>query len=179
MTISEQILHPNGVEPVPAPVAPQPAPLAPEPVQVVAAAPVQVPAAEPPLTAISLLPLPEALPEEDVTFGCLVLRAGSCGWRAAKAALAALNSLRTLLFFGVSGALLLLAKFTDTNVATFISKALGGEISPEDLMLFMSVAGVVLRFITTTPVFERWRKSAKGGIVISEPDGGNVDEGEQ
>lgn len=183
MAISEQVLHPGGVVDA-APVVVVPAPEPPETPktidEAIEARMDEARATPAPAPVVVLAPaVPDTTPDEQTTTGAVVdacTSAASTTWNWAKCAGRVLNGMRTLLFFGVTGGLALLAKVQDFDLSGIVSRVSGKQIAAEDVMLFMSTAGVVLRFVTSTPVFERWRKSAQGAKQDDASTG--VDDGD-
>lgn len=122
-----------------------------------APAPVAAAAPTPPVTDAAT---PAGTATDAVVEACTA--AASTTWNWTKCAGRVLNGLRTLLFFGVMGGTAILAKLEAFDLSGLVSRVSGKQIAAEDIMLFMSAAGIVLRFVTNTPVFERWRKAAQG-----------------
>ncbi len=75
-----------------------------------------------------------------------------------------LTSTRTLLFFAVTATLGVLDSLGTVDISGLVADLFGTtRIKPGDVMLLMSVTGALLRLVTTTPVFARWRAAARGG----------------
>lgn len=76
----------------------------------------------------------------------------------------AVTGIRALLFFGVTGGIGLLDSLNGIDLSSLLETYLGGtKVKPGDIMVLMAVAGALLRLITRTPVFVRWRSAAHAG----------------
>lgn len=112
---------------------------------------------------------------------CAALTTVISSWNAARCVGRLVQGARTFLFFGVTGIMALSATLQGFDIASFISRWTNIAVSSEDVMVFMAVGGLVLRFITTTPAFTRWQKAAQGGNdgVSAGVGSGSVDEPEE
>lgn len=176
MTISDQILHPGGVEMMKAPL---PAGLSDTPetrqalqLLVSAPSPVVSEPATPSVPATVVVEEPAQTTTGAVIDTCT--DAASSAWDLTKCAGRLLNGVRTLLFFAVTGALAFGAKLGDVDISGFISRLTGANVDSSDIVVFMSLSGIVLRWLTTTEVFARWKTAAKG--AIQSDSSSNVDD---
>jgi hypothetical protein len=96
-----------------------------------------------------------------------IVRAWTATWNFAKA----LKGIRTLLFFTVTGGLGLLDAFNGIDLTGLAQRYLGANVKVGDIMTFLSIAGILLRFVSNTPIFARWRAAATGTGVgpVDEP----------
>lgn len=84
----------------------------------------------------------------------------ACFWRS-------LTGLRTVLAFGITGALALATEFGNLDLTPLVAAFLpaGSKLNGAALVVLMSALGILLRLITNTPVFSRWRPAATGAKV--------------
>lgn len=109
---------------------------------------------------------------------CAALTTFWSTWNAATWVGRILKGVRTILFFTVTGGSALFASLQDIDLSGFLSKLTGVEIQSADLVLFMSAAGLGLRFITNSSAFKRWRTAARGDGEAPGIGSGDVDEPE-
>jgi hypothetical protein len=159
------------VTPAPAP-APTPTP---EPAPVAPVAPVVV---APPAEDVEALKARLAALEAKANRPCATIRAFNASicavlttGRVAACGLRVLNGFKTVLFFGVSGALALASEFDAIDLTPFISYVLpeGTHVSVAQAVTIMSVAGIALRIVTKTPAFKRWARPSQSSGSVDEP----------
>lgn len=145
------------------------------------------------LAPIVLVAAPEPLTAEEQAQDkgpCLAFRAwekAQCAavttfwstWNLAGCAARALKGLRTLLFFGVTGAGTLYSSIEGIDLSGVASKLTGLHLEYTDLMLGMSIVGIGLRLLTDSSAFKRWRAAARGDGVSPGVGSGDVDEPEE
>ena len=95
-------------------------------------------------TAVTIPPAPAPGPS-------LLRRVGRCTWRA-------LEGLKTVLFFAVSGALAFADKLGAIDITPLLELVLpeGSKVSVSQVVILLSMAGIVLRFVTAGPMFKDW-----------------------
>jgi hypothetical protein len=91
-------------------------------------------------------------------------------WLKTKSVASALKGARTLLFFGVTALVGLADAFSAIDLSSLSEHYIGTKIKFGDIITVMSVAGILLRFITKTPAFARWQKAAESGGVDEPTD---------
>ena len=79
-------------------------------------------------------------------------RAVSVFWRV-------LNGFKTIFFFGLTGILTMLEAFAGVDVSGFVVRLLpaGWNLSMSDVVVLISIAGILLRLVSNGPAFSRWR----------------------
>jgi hypothetical protein len=102
---------------------------------------------------------------------CLAARALLATWSGTKAtgraiacAYRVLNGLKTILFFVLSGGLALATELQAIDLTPYVEMLLpaGAHVSGAQVITLLSLAGIGLRLITTTPIFVRWSNSFRG-----------------
>lgn len=81
------------------------------------------------------------------------------------------EGLKTLLVFAVTGGLALVSEFNGIDLTPLVSAVLpaGAHLDVAQVITLMSVLGILLRLLTSTPVFRRAAKSV-GGAADSNVD---------
>lgn len=110
---------------------------------------------------------------------CMALTTLWSTWGCAACAARALKGVRTLLFFTVTAAGALFSSIEGIDLSGIASKLTGLKIEYTDLLLGISVIGFLLRLVTDSSAFKRWKKAARGDGEAPGIGSGDVDEPEE
>lgn len=85
---------------------------------------------------------------------------------------------RTLIVFGITSALGLADALNGIDLSGLLEGVIGTKVKVGDIITLMSIAAILLRLVSSTPVFQRWQSPAPAGNDGLAPGvgSGSVDE---